>query len=453
MTGQLADNLSRGEEIHRILGYIKSQDCCSIVGISNIGKSTLLRAIAEMKVPEEHRSWLDRYLLIYVDFNNVVESSEQGFCELIVRSMTDGLADQDEEITTQLAVYHQAIISPSNRFAIRISFTDCICFLLQHLDRSIVLLLDEFDELYATLPPHIFLNLRALRDEFGGKLCYVVATDRELLDVRTSPELYEFYELFAQSQLNLGRLNEEDSRALITSFARRRGRDLTGPQISFVLEGGGGHPGLLRAVCGVVCDLVEDWDPRSVGRQLRHNTSVAAECSRLWGALSLAEKRALKRVADGRPVLVVRDALLKKALIYEQDDGTTKVFGTVFEDFVLRQQMATLEFDERKREVWVEGNKTQPLSQNEYRLWSLLFDNMESVVSKDAIAEAVWPDWSHDVDDAAIENLIKRLRDKIEPNPRKPQYIVTLRGQGYKLTLQKGSSPISRGYEVRENPE
>jgi len=446
LTGELSNSLSRTDEVHRILGYIKSQECCSVVGISNIGKSMLLRAIAEMRVPEEHRDWLDQYLLIYVDFNNIVENSEQGFCELIVRRIADRLRDQAAEITERLAAYHHAIVTPTNRFSFRISFSDCIGFLLECLKRPVVLILDEFDEVYATLTPHIFLNLRALRDKHGDKLGYIVATDSELLDIRSSHEVYEFYELFAQSNLALGRLNENDSRTLITDFTRRRNRDLTEPEISFILEGGGGHPGLLRTLCGAVCELDGDWDPHTLPRQLRNNVSIAAECSRSWRALSLAERRALKRVAEGRPLLVARDQLLRKALIYEQDDGTTRIFGTVFEDFVLRQHMATLEFDERKREVWVEGKKVPPLSQNEYRLWSLLFDNMESVVSKDSIASAVWPDWSHDVDDAAIENLIKRLRDKIEPNPRKPQYIVTLRGQGYKLTLQDGGSPPRIGY-------
>lgn len=446
MTGELSNSLSRTDEVQRILGYIKSHECCSVVGISNIGKSTLLRGIAEMRVPEEYRSWLDRYLLVYVDFNNVVENSEQGFCELIVRCLADRLADQGEEITTQLAAYHHAIVAPANHFSFRISFSDCIGFLLHRLDRPLVLLLDEFDEIYATLAPHIFLNLRSLRDNYEDELCYVVATDSELLDIRSSHEVYEFYELFAQSNLSLGRLNENDSRTLISDFGRRRARNLTEPEISFVLEGGGGHPGLLRTLCGAVCELDGDWEPHGLSRQLRNNASIAAECSRLWRALSLAERRALKRVAEGRPLLVARDKLLSKSLIYELDDGTTRIFGTVFEDFVLRQHMSTLEFDERKREIWVEGKKASPLSQNEYRLWSLLFDNMESVVSKDSIARAVWPDWSHDVDDAAIENLIKRLRDKIEPNPRKPQYIVTLRGQGYKLTLQDRSSPPSIGY-------
>jgi DNA-binding response OmpR family regulator len=38
-----------------------------------------------------------------------------------------------------------------------------------------------------------------------------------------------------------------------------------------------------------------------------------------------------------------------------------------------------------------------------------------------------------EVDDARIEKLISRLRQKIEPNLDEPRYLITIRGRGYKL--------------------
>jgi two-component system alkaline phosphatase synthesis response regulator PhoP len=37
------------------------------------------------------------------------------------------------------------------------------------------------------------------------------------------------------------------------------------------------------------------------------------------------------------------------------------------------------------------------------------------------------------VSDEALQTLISRLRDKVEPDRRRPQYIVTVRGAGYKF--------------------
>ncbi len=37
------------------------------------------------------------------------------------------------------------------------------------------------------------------------------------------------------------------------------------------------------------------------------------------------------------------------------------------------------------------------------------------------------------MDDARIEKLVSRLREKLEPNPVEPKYVMTVRGRGYKL--------------------
>ncbi|RLC73381.1 MAG: transcriptional regulator, partial [Chloroflexi bacterium] len=53
--------------------------------------------------------------------------------------------------------------------------------------------------------------------------------------------------------------------------------------------------------------------------------------------------------------------------------------------------------------------------------------------SKQEIAAAVWPEYQAEVYDYQIESLVKRLREKLEPDPRHPALIITARGWGYKL--------------------
>ena len=50
------------------------------------------------------------------------------------------------------------------------------------------------------------------------------------------------------------------------------------------------------------------------------------------------------------------------------------------------------------------------------------------------MVESVWGEsYLDEVDDARIEKLVSRLREKIEPNPEQPKYLTTVRGRGYKL--------------------
>ena len=50
------------------------------------------------------------------------------------------------------------------------------------------------------------------------------------------------------------------------------------------------------------------------------------------------------------------------------------------------------------------------------------------------VVEAVWgEEYIEEVDDARIEKLVSRLRQKIEPEPSNPRYLITVRDRGYKL--------------------
>lgn len=92
--------------------------------------------------------------------------------------------------------------------------------------------------------------------------------------------------------------------------------------------------------------------------------------------------------------------------------------------------------DTRSREVWIQGKKLElQLSRKEFDVLSLLFQRKGEACSKDDIATAGWPERSEgDVGDQEIEQTIRRLRLRIEPNPSQPRYIVTVRGYGYKLS-------------------
>lgn len=77
------------------------------------------------------------------------------------------------------------------------------------------------------------------------------------------------------------------------------------------------------------------------------------------------------------------------------------------------------------------------LAPKEFALLAYLHEHGGEVCSKDDICQAVWPECPDDVYDYQVENLVRRLRTKLEPDPAKPQLLLTLRGLGYKLVVGK----------------
>ena len=94
------------------------------------------------------------------------------------------------------------------------------------------------------------------------------------------------------------------------------------------------------------------------------------------------------------------------------------------------------EVDFRRFEIR-SGGLTARLTLLEATLLKHLVQNEGRVVTKGEILEKVW-NVSPDTETRAVDNFIVRLRRHIEPNPRFPKYLQTLRGAGYRLVLTEG---------------
>lgn len=72
------------------------------------------------------------------------------------------------------------------------------------------------------------------------------------------------------------------------------------------------------------------------------------------------------------------------------------------------------------------------LSKTEQKLLRMLIENKGITLERSVLIDRIWTDGAGYVDENALSVVIKRLRDKIEEVPTKPQYIKTVYGIGYK---------------------
>ncbi|BFH68237.1 MAG: response regulator transcription factor [Paenibacillus dendritiformis] len=77
-----------------------------------------------------------------------------------------------------------------------------------------------------------------------------------------------------------------------------------------------------------------------------------------------------------------------------------------------------------------------PLGPLEYKLLKLFMESPGRIFTKKQLFESVWGEVYME-DDNAVMVQISRLRDKIEDQPRSPEYIVTIKGLGYKLNKKE----------------
>lgn len=81
----------------------------------------------------------------------------------------------------------------------------------------------------------------------------------------------------------------------------------------------------------------------------------------------------------------------------------------------------------KKNDVMIE------LSALEYRLLILFINNRGILLSRNKLLEDIWDIAGDFVNDNTLTVYIKRLREKIEDDPQKPECIKTVRGMGYRM--------------------
>jgi len=176
-----------------------------------------------------------------------------------------------------------------------------------------------------------------------------------------------------------------------------------------------------------------------VREQFDRDLTVQSECRKLWDDLTESHQEALMAIVGAEESIDERalDSLRNKGLLRPGDD---LLFSPIFEGFVRRQRLTRrrrvegVRIDVESGSVWVNGRQTPTLTDLEYRLLLLLYGRLDKICDKYQIVEAVWgEEYIDQVDDARIDKLLSRLRAKIEPDPRQPQYLITVRGRGYKL--------------------
>jgi len=247
---------------------------------------------------------------------------------------------------------------------------------LSSLPDGLCLLFDRFDTL-SLANSTLFGNLRALRDAFKYKLTYVTSTRRPL-DQHT-----ELAELFFANTLWLGPLSESDARWNVARYAQRKGMTWDETTVGGILRFSGGYPSLLRAVC----EACSDGTPLEA-RSLIEHPAIKVRVVEFWADQPGED--------DLRRSRLIGQPLLCSGRFPPTD---------------------------------------QQLTAKEHLLLKYLRQHPNQVCDKDDLIRAVWPEdriFERGVRDDSLAQLIRRLREKIEPDPSSPSHIFTVPGRGYR---------------------
>lgn len=177
-------------------------------------------------------------------------------------------------------------------------------------------------------------------------------------------------------------------------------------------------------ILDLMLPLVDGWD---VCRQLRRSSDVPIlmltareeEVDRISGLTLGADDYVVKPFSPRELVARVK-AILRRGRL-----------GTTMEEKNILSHGGLL-LDQEKRKVSLNGHPV-PLTAHEYRLLKALMSVPGKVFTRDELVAHLYPRDEAVVIDRVIDVHIGKLRQKIEKDPSKPRYILTVRGIGYQF--------------------
>lgn len=98
-------------------------------------------------------------------------------------------------------------------------------------------------------------------------------------------------------------------------------------------------------------------------------------------------------------------------------------------------QIGAIEIDPGSMVLTVDG-KPVPTTATEFRLLEHFARHAGRVFTRDQLLDSVWRDTAF-VTPRSVDVYVRRIREKIEPDPENPRYLKTVRGAGYRFEAPK----------------
>jgi len=147
------------------------------------------------------------------------------------------------------------------------------------------------------------------------------------------------------------------------------------------------------------------------------------ELDRIMGLAIGADDYITKPFSPKEVALRVKIQLTKNMMInHSKPDRYEKITEPPFE------------IDEEKMEVKKNGKQVD-LKPKEYKMFLYMIKHKNQIISKERFCDEVWGEDFIGFDNTIMVH-IRKLREKLEENPSKPEYILNVKGLGYKLQIK-----------------
>lgn len=454
----------RHDVLALIAENIRQWQMCVIAGEIFIGKTSLLYYLVHPQgawSTTEFREYLDDpdcYLRVLIELGRLPIRNASGF----FRYLFDRIVEEASKLPTSIAGRKNdppLLTKPDDDYETQKHLEQYV----KLIEGRVLLLFDDFDIVVNAMCDDdivkIMQKMRSLTQAFDlqDKLnCIFVSADplKLLCKPKGSTSIIDsIFSRIVPDYKFLRPLADEEIEQFITrpfQLVEQRNIFFTPEEIDFIKQIAGHHPVMIKTACFHLFEAKTKKDGSFALFQIREVLEKDPNIHWLmdfqWQRLVDFEQQAglsltecLAAIARGRSPKepATLETLHNEGLI-DNSASEPWIWGDTFRRFILRKH-AEARHNAAISSVSTHGRPSHigykikaPLAPLEEKLFNYLAHNLERTCERTELHKVLWGDKPPRSRDA-LEQLIKRLREKIEPRPEFPEYLLTVRGQGYLL--------------------
>lgn len=420
-------------EIDKIIALVKSGNSSQILGMPGVGRSNLLGLLAYNRATRQLHLGQNEYKEFHFVLMNFSEMRKKEYVEVVkffFVSIIDSLKERkmDEEAGKIQNLLKEALEIPDKQVILQ-NLKKTVDFLAIEKDLSLIFLIDKFEEYIPSLTSEFFTDLRALRNRAKYKFSVIFSLNRSIEETLESEIYIDFYEFLEGNDIYLPLREETTLKFRIKFLQENSEKKLLKENLDEILYLTAGHGKLTRLA-------IEACLSEEVGNKLSDfllsKNKIKIFLTEIWQSLNPEEQNFL--ISGGE----VPSYLEKINLV-----SGRKIAIRLFEYFInleienlTASTSAKIEYDQALDQI-KQGEKiiSENLTSSEFKLLRFFVENPEKILGRDEAISAVWSDLSSTigVSEQALDQLVFRLRKKIEENPNNPTHILTIKGRGFKF--------------------
>jgi len=407
---------SRFDEIEKVLSYVKEGNSCQLVSIPGAGRLNLFGLLSyNTKVRLKHLGINQKWFhFVYLNFSEVKEKSPSDITKFTMIGIIDSLRERgkDEEYKAISKIFKENL-EFNDELVLLQGLKKTIDYLALEKELNIVLLFDRFETYVSSLTSNFFTNLKVLRNRAKYKFSCVFSLNRPLEDTIEPDLMADFYEFVVGHIVYLPIFDKPGIDFRISYLEKVKNKKLDKKTVEKIIDLTAGH-GKLTRIC-----LEEAYDNPKEEYGLDFFLSkkpVIGALNEISNSLIPHEQKILLENTPSNQHLENIN-LLKNGKI------TIPLFNKYVKE--LKKISKPLSLD----------TISDNLTSSEFKLLKFLTENPSKILERQEIIESVWKDTKtiEGVSDQALDQLISRLRKKIEDDPNSPTRLLTIKGRGFKF--------------------